>query len=453
MGQDKILASCSESFARAWEQADQMLPLFSGHINAMALVVRDGDVLHVRYPGPGFAELFGSDGMQDWPNFLLRADRRDRQSLLRVCDKARDCGGTGALDVTWAAGSGCHAGDSGNFFETVVSVECVGQADGCDVLYLAFKDIDARRKSEHRLARSRFSTALRALFDEIFLLDLETGESEPVYAGGRPLVDEDGAPIASGFHALHATVHPDDITIFWKFSNYTYLESELYGENPPDAVTFDLRRQADDGVYHWARIYIARIETVDKRKQVLVCSQNIDEQKDAQRRERELRSRAQTDGLTGIYNHGTSEALMRAVLDGLGDGDEAVFSIIDVDDFKRVNDGYGHSTGDKLLQAVAEALSSTCRGDDIVGRMGGDEFVVLFVGGAPDEEQLRQRFETCKARVREASAELGIDPPVTLSTGSVEARGPNASYNEVFDRADRLLYDVKRSGKNSLRFE
>ena len=294
---------------------------------------------------------------------------------------------------------------------------------------------------------------MRALFDEIFLLDLETGESEPVYAGGRSLVDEGGEPIASGFHALHATVHPDDVAIFWRFSNYTYLESELYGENPADAITFDFRRRAEDGAYHWIRMYIARIETVDKRKQVLVCSQNIDEQKDAQRRERELRSRAQTDGLTGIYNHGTSEELMRAVLDGLGAGDAAVFSIVDVDDFKRVNDGYGHSTGDKLLQAVAEAVRSTCRGEDIVGRMGGDEFVALFAGGAPDEEQLRQRFEACKARVREASAELGIDPPVTLSIGSVVARGQGASYNEVFDRADRLLYDAKRSGKNTLRFE
>ena len=196
-----------------------------------------------------------------------------------------------------------------------------------------------------------------------------------------------------------------------------------------------------------------RLASANAHKQVLVCSQNIDEQKDAERRERELRSRAQTDGLTGIYNHGTSEELMRAVLDGLGDEETAVFSIIDVDDFKRVNDGYGHSTGDKLLQAVAEAVRSTCRGEDIVGRMGGDEFVALFAGGVSDERQLKQRFEACKERVREASAELGIDPPVTLSIGSVEARGHGASYNEVFDRADRLLYDVKRSGKNALRFE
>ena len=335
-----------------------------------------------------------------------------------------------------------------------MSIARVGNIGSADLLYFAFKDVSNRRVAEHLQTRSQFSSALRALFDEIFILNLGSGMSEPVYAGGRPLIDEQGKPIECGFHAMHTTVHPDDIVLFWKYSNYLYVEQKLFGPEPDDAIVFDLRRRDDGGNYHWVRVFISRLTGMDKHKNVLVCSQNIDEQKDAQRRERELRSKAQTDALTGIYNHGTSEELIRATLEGIGPNESALFTIIDVDDFKRVNDTYGHSTGDKLLQAVASAARGICRERDIVGRMGGDEFVALLSGETlPDEDALRMRLERCKREVRIASSEMGIDPPVTLSIGVVAATYGDAMYSDIFDRADRLLYEVKRTGKDALRFE
>lgn len=451
---ESVLEHCNPAFARSWGAIDAALPLLAGFVDALAVVAfqRNG-MARVVLEGPGFAALFGDGCAQD-ANFFIRADRQDRDSLVSACRSARSQGSSVHVDVAWDAAGGIHAADDDNFFKTVVSVEHVGALDGEALLYLAFRDVSEQRTAQHSLARSQFSSALRALFDEIFLLNLDTGASEPVYAGGKPLENEDGTPISCGFHAMFTTVHRDDAQLFWKYSNYIYVETELFGPEPVDAITFDLRRRDDAGAFHWSRVYISRIPSSDGRKNVLVCSQNIDEQKDAQRRERELRSKAQTDGLTGIYNRGTSEELARAKLQGLASGDAAVLAIVDVDDFKRVNDTYGHQVGDEVLRSVAGALRGACRDDDIVGRMGGDEFTALFASaGEPDRDDLRARLERCKDRVREQSAELGVDPPVTLSIGAVVAAGGDSAYNEVFERADRLLYDVKRSGKDALRFE
>ena len=449
-----VLDHCSEQFAASWRSIDLARPLLGGFIDAMAVVeFRKNGEARVVLEGPGFDKLFGGLD-EDVPNFILRADRQDRENLVSACRSAVMRGPSVHVDVAWGAGEGVHGGDDDNFFKTITSIEHVGHDDDKKLLYFAFRDVSARRVAEHSLSRSRFQSALRALFDEIFLLNLDTGANEPIYAGGRPLVKEDGTPIECGFHAIFTTVHRDDIKLFWKYSNYTYVERELFGEDPRDAITFDLRRRDETGDFHWTRIYISRIASADTRKNVLVCSQNIDEQKDAQRRERELRSKAQHDALTGVYNHGTSEELIRAKLQGLVGGEAAVFAIFDVDDFKRVNDTYGHSMGDDLLKVVAEAAKGTCREEDIVGRMGGDEFVALFVGeAAPNREQLTARLERCKEQVREQSAALGIDPPITLSIGVVTATAADNAYTDIFNRADRLLYEVKRAGKNALLIE
>lgn len=451
----KVLEHCDPVFAQSWEQIDVARPLSAGFIDAMAIIAHENNSrLRIALEGPGFAELFGADRAQETPNFLISADRQDREELISACQAARIAQGNVQVDISWNAGTGLHADDGDNFFNTIVSIMHVGTIGSTDLLYFAFRDISNRRVAEHLQTRSQFSSALRALFDEIFMLNLDTGMSEPIFARGKPLIDEGGKPIESGFHALFKTVHSDDIKMFWKYSNYLYVERKLFGPEAEDAIVFDLRRSDDDGDFHWVRVFISRLTGMKKHKTVLVCCQNIDEQKDAQRRERELRSKAQTDALTGIYNHGTSEELIRATLQALGPNDSALFTIIDVDDFKRVNDTYGHSTGDKLLQAVAAATRGICRENDIVGRMGGDEFIALLSGEhVPNDHSLRKRLEHCKHEVCVASSEMGIDPPVTLSIGVVKATYGDALYSDIFDRADRLLYEVKRTGKDALRFE
>ena len=125
-----------------------------------------------------------------------------------------------------------------------------------------------------------------------------------------------------------------------------------------------------------------------------------------------------------------------------------VFAIVigDVDHFKRINDSYGHPTGDRLLRQVAHVLASTCRQSDILGRYGGDEFVALFpnhtagtaVGGA---ERFRRSIEAIRL-----SVPTGVEP-VTASFGVADSRGHRSAEN-IIQEADKALYAAKQANRN-----
>jgi len=119
---------------------------------------------------------------------------------------------------------------------------------------------------------------------------------------------------------------------------------------------------------------------------------------------------------------------------------------IDLDNFKEINDQWGHSTGDRLLITVANTISSNIRSTDILARFGGDEFVVLLPETTGDSaqttlekvhRQLRQAMETHNWRV-------------TFSIGAISYRRPPKNVEEAVRSADTLMYEVKRSGKNRL---
>ena len=128
----------------------------------------------------------------------------------------------------------------------------------------------------------------------------------------------------------------------------------------------------------------------------------------------------------------------------------SVFAVVDLDDFKAVNDTCGHLRGDELLRDVAGILRSNCRETDIVGRVGGDEFVVLLkhIGL---EGALRTFAAMCSAV---AGVRLGSgDLPVTasISIGVTETLEGDEDYRSAFSRADKALYEAKRAGKNQVR--
>jgi diguanylate cyclase (GGDEF)-like protein len=122
---------------------------------------------------------------------------------------------------------------------------------------------------------------------------------------------------------------------------------------------------------------------------------------------------------------------------------------IDCDDFKAVNDLYGHKTGDNLLKAVANTLQKSIRVTDIVARLGGDEFVILL----PDTG-----YEPAQVVIRKIQKIL-LDVmqnngwPVTFSLGVVTFNSPPNTVDEIINRADALMYSAKQSGKNMIKQE
>jgi diguanylate cyclase (GGDEF)-like protein len=159
---------------------------------------------------------------------------------------------------------------------------------------------------------------------------------------------------------------------------------------------------------------------------------------------------ARADPLTGAANvrrfHEAADAeLARA----RRYGHPVTFAVLDVDDFKRVNDAMGHDAGDRLLREVATALRAVTREVDVVARIGGDEFAVLLPETGP--EGARSAAAKIRDHLRREMRAGGW--PVSFSIGVVTCLDPLERTDELLRRADRLGYEVKRSGKDSVRFE
>lgn len=169
-------------------------------------------------------------------------------------------------------------------------------------------------------------------------------------------------------------------------------------------------------------------------------------QKDLQDSSRELARRAEIDFLTGLYNRMALVTRITEALSQTRHGLAALF-IIDIDDFKQVNDMYGHVCGDKVLQQVAARLGSVFRRGDLKGRLGGDEFMA-YVGGMRDEQTAQRRAEQlCRAVSQICVGEIKAGAiSCTVGIALIPPHGTN--FQELYEKADIALYTAKSRGKN-----
>ena len=167
----------------------------------------------------------------------------------------------------------------------------------------------------------------------------------------------------------------------------------------------------------------------------------------AERAAEQARWLAETDVLTGLANR---RRIVKQLVDAIaaaeaGAGTLSV-ALFDIDHFKSVNDRFGHAVGDRVLRRVAQAAASALRGSDMIGRYGGEEFVLILPDAGPD---IAMRIaERVRAAV-EASVGAEDEPLVTVSLG-VAAFVPGLSVDAILDRADRALYVAKDNGRNRL---
>ncbi len=157
---------------------------------------------------------------------------------------------------------------------------------------------------------------------------------------------------------------------------------------------------------------------------------------------------ASVDPLTGLMNRRRMTQIGAAELEpSRRQSTECAVALMDVDDFKRINDEFGHGAGDGVLQGVARALCEAADGVDHVARWGGEEFVVLMPG-ASLEDALAQA-ERLRTAVERLAIAAGRGRPVrcTVSIGLATA-GQLESFEELVNRADRAMYRAKAAGKN-----
>jgi diguanylate cyclase (GGDEF)-like protein len=164
--------------------------------------------------------------------------------------------------------------------------------------------------------------------------------------------------------------------------------------------------------------------------------------------ETELRRLATTDGLTGALNRSAFMAAGQREMELAQQlGHPLVVLMFDVDHFKTVNDRYGHAGGDLALQHLVATLRSGIRDDDVLGRLGGEEFAVVLIADSPNvaeeiAERLRSRVEATRLAFGESVIEM------TISVGLAFGQATDRTIEHVIARADTALYQAKEGGRN-----
>ena len=165
-----------------------------------------------------------------------------------------------------------------------------------------------------------------------------------------------------------------------------------------------------------------------------------------QRRQNELlKLRAERDGLLGIYNRHT---FIDLVNQSLSRNDREVCLIFfDLDDFKKINDSFGHIAGDYVLKEVCNCVGEKLSGQDLLGRIGGEEFAIFISEISPDDTL--KTAEMLRSGIERHTFEYQEQPlHVTVSIGLAIGRGK--SFNQLYQRADDMLYKAKDAGKNCI---
>lgn len=233
-------------------------------------------------------------------------------------------------------------------------------------------------------------------------------------------------------------IHRDDAAIFTEV-----LAAIGKGENIKNAR---LRVLDSDGIYHWCALSIVMVNDAHgKSYKAIGTLESIDEQV---RQENELRRKAEIDQLTGLNNKATTEYLIKEVLENTEtDEHKHALLIIDIDNFKEINDKLGHLYGDIVLAQLADLLKSTFRMDDILGRIGGDEFFVLLKNYTAKDLPQKKAHEIANKFCKSYSVgDVSINISVSIGIAIFPENG--YKFDELYKAADAALYASKDSGKN-----
>lgn len=177
---------------------------------------------------------------------------------------------------------------------------------------------------------------------------------------------------------------------------------------------------------------------------------DVSEQK---QREELLLQRATRDALTGLANRGYFHEVAGSEIARARRFAEPLSVImLDIDHFKKINDTYGHETGDRAIIALARACSQTMRKIDLVGRLGGEEFAILLPRANKEPAlEIAQRLRLKLAELRVVAAGDGSEIRFTVSGGVAALRPTTRDLHELLRNADNALYQAKREGRNQIR--
>ena len=197
---------------------------------------------------------------------------------------------------------------------------------------------------------------------------------------------------------------------------------------------------------------------IEEAREMIDSNKRFSQQLDTTSREigllraemQDLRLQASLDSLTGLGNRKTFDESLSRALEGAPDDMSSVcLMMVDIDNFKRINDEYGHLIGDKILRFVADILKRSVKGRDTVSRFGGDEFGVILEETPPSgayrlAESIRQTVAKSSLKRTDTGEAIGS---ITVSIG-VDCNQQGDAIEDLLHRADKALYESKQKGRN-----
>jgi diguanylate cyclase (GGDEF)-like protein/PAS domain S-box-containing protein len=305
-----------------------------------------------------------------------------------------------------------------------------------------------------RESEERFELAVQGTCDGLWDWNLVTDE---VWYAARfkELLGYEDDEFPDVLDSLHSHLHPDDY--HWTLKA---VDDHLHRGEPFDV---EYRLRTKDGEYRWFRARAIAVRNDEGRpvrmagsiRDITDRKEAIDQLEAVSKRLAQFSTQvavdARIDPLTKVLNRGSWE-------EGISIEDERsqrhghIYSvmIIDIDHFKEFNDTAGHGAGDDCLRAVVDCVCRTCRLTDVVGRYGGDEFVVLLPEtDLPSGRRAAERvLETIRARTIRHEG-LGAGASVTVSIGVAQGPSPDG-WRAVLEQADQALYRAKADGKDRI---
>jgi diguanylate cyclase (GGDEF)-like protein/PAS domain S-box-containing protein len=294
-------------------------------------------------------------------------------------------------------------------------------------------------------------TQYRSLIERLpavtYLDDLDTGETQYVSPQITDLFGITPDEWKASPDAWLEAVHPDD----------REQARAAFDEANENGAPFHLeyRVTSPDGDVRWVVDRTVILPSAEGQRRL--AQGMIFDITDRKRAEQELSHRANHDPLTSLPNREQFRTALDEAIAGARKHGRAVGAMfVDLDDFKLVNDGFGHEVGDELLVAVADRLRGATRASDLVGRDGGDEFLVLLPDLPANIEDATRAAEKSAARVREvllepvsaASVELFVSASIGVSLFPFDA----ADTQTLLKHADAAMYDAKAAGRDACRF-
>lgn len=298
-------------------------------------------------------------------------------------------------------------------------------------------DITDRKRAEEklRLSRERYELAMAATNDGLWDWNLVT---DKVYFDPRyyTMAGYEPGEFSSSFDEWAKRLHPDDLRLC-----NSALQSHFSGKTPVFDMEFRFRRK--DGSWMWIRGRGRRVESDANGNVTRMVGTHIDIT-ELKQQQQEIQYLSFHDHLTGLYNRRFfDEELAR--LDTPRNMPLTLL-LMDVNGLKLTNDAFGHQAGDRLLRTVADVLRRTCREDEIVARIGGDEFIILLPRTG------EEAAASLGIRLREAFANVRMETgTISVAFGWATKNDMSQPAGSVFITAENRMYQQKIYEMNSVR--